>query len=75
MSFLTSTLGLPASHLRVDVHAQGDMAHYARASADIQFLFPQGWAELWGVANRGDYDLRYIEGGRRKKRKGKMKNR
>ncbi|OQR96182.1 glycyl-tRNA synthetase [Thraustotheca clavata] len=35
-----------------------ELAHYARATTDIEFLYPFGWSELWGIANRTDYDLR-----------------
>lgn len=34
-----------------------ELAHYALATTDIQYKFPFGWDELWGIANRGDYDL------------------
>jgi glycyl-tRNA synthetase len=51
-------LGLRASHLRVRVHAAEELSHYARATSDIEYLYPIGWQELEGVANRGDYDLR-----------------
>jgi len=50
--------GLRSESLRVHEHRGDELAHYARASSDIEFLFPQGWGELWGVANRGDYDLK-----------------
>jgi len=35
-----------------------ELAHYALSTTDLQFRFPWGWDELWGIANRGDYDLR-----------------
>ena len=38
-------------------HAKSELAHYARACYDIDYLFPMGWSELEGIANRGDYDL------------------
>jgi glycyl-tRNA synthetase len=34
-----------------------ELAHYALATSDIEFNFPFGWEELWGIANRGDFDL------------------
>jgi glycyl-tRNA synthetase len=51
-------LGLRASHLRVRPHAAAELSHYSRATSDIEYLYPIGWQELEGVANRGDYDLR-----------------
>ncbi|MDE3065693.1 MAG: glycine--tRNA ligase [Acidobacteriota bacterium] len=50
-------LGIPESHLRRHEHAAADLSHYSRGTTDIEFLFPWGWDELEGVANRGDYDL------------------
>lgn len=35
-----------------------ELAHYALATTDLEFAFPFGWDELWGIANRGDFDLR-----------------
>ncbi|MFN0069978.1 MAG: glycine--tRNA ligase [Chloroflexota bacterium] len=50
-------LGIRADSLRL-YHKKGpDLAHYSRAGADIEFLFPFGWGELEGIADRGDYDL------------------
>ncbi|MHB1526367.1 MAG: glycine--tRNA ligase [Candidatus Dormibacteria bacterium] len=51
-------LGLKAEHLRLRPHGEGEMAHYALASSDIEYLFPWGWGELEGIARRSDYDLR-----------------
>jgi hypothetical protein len=39
---------------------RSQLAHYASATTDIEFQFPFGWGELWGIANRGDYDLRQV---------------
>ena len=50
-------LGLRDSHLRVRVHEQSELSHYSQATSDLEYLFPIGWQELEGVANRGDYDL------------------
>lgn len=55
--FLTK-YGLRAENLRKHEHAPEELAHYARATTDIQFKYPFGWSELWGIANRTDYDLR-----------------
>ena len=49
--------GLRESHLRVRPHEADELAHYARAASDIEYLFPIGWSELEGIANRGDFDL------------------
>jgi len=51
-------LGVRPSHLRVRVHEADELSHYSSATSDIEYLFPIGWQELEGVANRGDYDLR-----------------
>jgi len=51
-------LGIRESHLRVRAHAPEELSHYSRATSDIEYLFPIGWSELEGIANRGDYDLR-----------------
>jgi glycyl-tRNA synthetase len=50
-------LGIPEAQLRRHEHAAADLSHYSRGTTDIEFLFPWGWDELEGVANRGDYDL------------------
>jgi glycyl-tRNA synthetase len=49
--------GLRESHLRIRPHAQDELSHYSSATSDIEYLFPIGWSELEGVANRGDFDL------------------
>jgi glycyl-tRNA synthetase len=51
-------LGIRESHIRVRAHDQDELSHYSSATSDIEYLFPIGWQELEGVANRGDYDLR-----------------
>ncbi|HVU79532.1 MAG TPA: glycine--tRNA ligase [Gaiellaceae bacterium] len=50
-------LGLRESHVRVRPHDADELSHYSSATSDIEYLFPIGWQELEGVANRGDYDL------------------
>jgi glycyl-tRNA synthetase len=50
-------LGITKENLRLRQHGKEELAHYARACYDIDYLFPMGWAELEGVANRGDFDL------------------
>jgi len=51
------TLGIRKENLRLREHEKGELAHYARACCDIDYLFPMGWSELEGIANRGDFDL------------------
>ena len=50
-------LGIKKENLRLRQHAKDELAHYARDCYDIDYLFPMGWAELEGIANRGDFDL------------------
>ena len=50
-------LGLRRSHLRVRAHGADELSHYSSATSDLEYLYPIGWQELEGVANRGDYDL------------------
>jgi glycyl-tRNA synthetase len=49
--------GLRESMLRVREHGEAERSHYSSATSDIEYLYPIGWQELEGVANRGDYDL------------------
>jgi glycyl-tRNA synthetase len=51
-------LGLRPDHLRVRPHDPDELSHYSSATSDLEYLFPIGWSELEGIANRGDYDLR-----------------
>jgi glycyl-tRNA synthetase len=50
-------LGLRASRLRVREHGAEERSHYSSGTSDIEYLYPIGWQELEGVANRGDFDL------------------
>jgi glycyl-tRNA synthetase len=50
-------LGLRPDHLRLRAHEASELAHYASATSDVEYLFPIGWQELEGIANRGDFDL------------------
>ena len=50
--------GIRRENLRLRRHGEEELAHYAKACYDIEYLFPWGWAELEGIANRTDYDLR-----------------
>ncbi|MCL5961139.1 MAG: glycine--tRNA ligase [Chloroflexi bacterium] len=50
--------GIKAENLRLRQHASDELAHYAKATYDVEYQFPIGWSELEGIANRSDYDLR-----------------
>ena len=50
-------LGIRADHLRLRAHEPDELSHYSSATSDVEYLFPIGWQELEGIANRGDYDL------------------
>ncbi|MBM3153901.1 MAG: glycine--tRNA ligase [Chloroflexi bacterium] len=50
-------LGIKKENLRLRRHGKEELAHYAKDCYDIEYLFPMGWSELEGVANRGDFDL------------------
>ncbi len=52
------SLGLNPERLRRRMHAKDELAHYAAGCTDIEYLFPFGWSELEGIANRTDYDLK-----------------
>jgi glycyl-tRNA synthetase len=57
MDFLQS-LGLREENLRFRDHAKEELSHYSNATTDIEFVFPFGWGELWGIADRTDFDLK-----------------
>ncbi len=50
-------LGMNEEHLRLRDHDKDELCFYSKATTDFEFLFPFGWGELWGVADRTDYDL------------------
>ena len=50
-------LGIRKENLRLRQHGKEELAHYAKDCYDIEYLFPMGWSELEGIANRGNYDL------------------
>src|SRR6476660_588126 len=50
-------LGIRADHLRVRAHGADELSHYSSGTSDVEYLFPMGWSELEGIANRGDFDL------------------
>ena len=57
MNFLLN-LGIRKENLRFRDHSPEELAFYSNATADIEFVFPFGWGELWGIADRTDYDLK-----------------
>jgi len=50
-------LGIRPENLRLRAHEQDELSHYSSATSDVEYLFPIGWSELEGIANRGDFDL------------------
>ncbi len=57
MDFLLS-LGMKEENLRFRDHSPEELSFYSKGTADIEFVFPFGWGELWGIADRTDYDLK-----------------
>ncbi len=57
MDFLMS-LGLREENIRFRDHSKEELSHYSNATTDIEFVFPFGWGELWGIADRTDFDLK-----------------
>jgi glycyl-tRNA synthetase len=51
-------LGMTENNLRMRDHSAEELSFYSNATSDIEFLFPFGWGELWGIADRTDYDLK-----------------
>ena len=50
-------LGMKKENIRLRDHSKEELSHYSNATTDIEFLFPFGWGELWGIADRTDFDL------------------
>ena len=50
-------LGIPESELRLRPHEPEELSHYSTGTSDVEFMYPWGWGELEGIANRGDFDL------------------
>src|SRR3954468_16758865 len=50
-------LGIARERLRLRPHTQDELSHYSSGTSDVEYLYPIGWSELEGVANRGDFDL------------------
>ena len=56
------SLGIKAENIRLRDHSKEELSFYSNATTDIEFTFPFGWGELWGIASRTDYDLsRHME--------------
>lgn len=51
-------LGIKEENIRMRDHSPEELSHYSNATTDIEFLFPFGWGELWGIADRTDFDLK-----------------
>ncbi|MCT4598615.1 MAG: glycine--tRNA ligase [Vallitalea sp.] len=51
------SLGIKEENMRIRDHSEEELSHYSNATSDIEFLFPFGWGELWGIADRTDFDL------------------
>jgi glycyl-tRNA synthetase len=51
-------LGIRPDHLHLRAHDQDELSHYSSGTSDVEYLFPIGWSELEGIANRGDFDLK-----------------
>jgi len=52
------SLGLTDENIKLRDHDPEELSHYSNATTDIEFLFPFGWGELWGIADRTDFDLK-----------------
>ena len=57
MNWLKS-LGIKEENVRFRDHSPEELSHYSNATTDIEFVFPFGWGELWGIADRTDFDLK-----------------
>jgi glycyl-tRNA synthetase len=51
-------LGMKKEAVRLREHEKSELAHYAKACSDVEYLYPWGWGELEGIANRADFDLK-----------------
>jgi len=51
-------LGMKDESIRLREHEQEELSHYSKGTTDIEFMFPFGWGELWGIADRTDFDLK-----------------
>ena len=62
------SLGMKEEHLRLRDHEKEELSFYSKATTDFEYLFPFGWGELWGIADRTDYDLKQHSGALRQER-------
>ena len=53
-----AALGMKEDHIKLRDHEKEELSHYSNATTDIEYLFPFGWGELWGIADRTDFDLK-----------------
>ena len=51
------SLGISEENIKLRDHEKEELSHYSKATTDIEFMFPFGWGELWGIADRTDFDL------------------
>jgi glycyl-tRNA synthetase len=51
------SLGIKQEHMKLRDHSADELCFYSKGTTDIEYLFPFGWGELWGIADRTDYDL------------------
>lgn len=58
LHFVTKTLGVSSDNLRYRKHTDKERSHYSKETFDLDYKFPFGWKELWGIAYRTDYDLK-----------------
>lgn len=56
--FLTEIMGIKKKSIKLVNYSKEELAHYSKATTDFFFDFPHGWSEIWGVTNRGNYDLK-----------------
>lgn len=52
------SLGMNMNNIRFRDHAKEELSHYSKATTDVEYTFPFGWGELWGIADRTDFDLK-----------------
>ncbi len=57
-SFLSNECGLNANNIQIKEHSKEELSHYSKRTVDIIYNFPHGYSELWGIAHRGNYDLK-----------------
>ncbi|WP_301107423.1 glycine--tRNA ligase [Sporosarcina sp.] len=55
---LLLNLGIKEDNIRLREHNEDELSHYSKGTVDIEYKFPFGWGELWGIANRTDFDLK-----------------